>query len=448
MDSVAAREIAALDGLAQAQAVRRGDLSLEEPAEAARSLIAQDNPALNAVTWVADPLAGTVVADGPLMGVPWLLKASLEFPGWPFTSCSRSRRDARGVQAWPLTRACIDAGLVPVGMTGMPEFGLLTTGEPLLSGAVNNPAAPGRSAGGSSSGAAAAVAAGFVPFAHASDAAGSIRIPAANCGVIGFKPSRGANLRARAPHVIDDTLCSDMLIARTMRDIGAAFEIVAVEAGSREAAPLRGLRVGLALHGLDGCAAHPDVASKVREAAQALESAGAIIVEVAQPGDNAAILDAFKTIWIHEGGELADLISAANPGTDLSDLLEPWTLGLARKRESIALASTADAFQQIGLSGLAAGTFFGSHDVLLTPVAQEPPIALGRHAPDRNFEDLWTDFWPFVNFTPTANIAGLASISLPFWGGSEIGPIGVMLTMARGHDRRLLALASELEGRA
>lgn len=444
-----ASEIAALDAVGQAQAVRKGELSPGELVEAAQARIAQDNPALNAVTWTAPEVPAPDTMDGPLAGVPWLLKASLEYPGWPFTSCSRSRMQATGSRAWPFTQACIDAGLVPVGFTGMPEFGLLTTGEPLATGAVNNPAAPGRSAGGSSSGAAAAVAAGFVPLAHASDAAGSIRIPAANCGVIGFKPSRGGNLRARAPHLIDDVLCSDMLITRTMRDMAAAFDVVAASAADSVASVgrgLRGLRVGLAIKGLDGRMADPVVAEKLRGAARDFEQAGAIVEEVEIPGDNPAIIEAFKAVWMHEGGEIADLVSAANPGAAPGDLLEPWTLGLAAARADVTLAQTANAFRQLGLAELAAQAFFQRYDVLLSPVAQEAPIALGRHAPDRAFAELWEDFWPFVNFTPHANIAGLPSITLPFWGGCEDGPIGVMLTTAAASDRALLALCTEIEG--
>lgn len=436
-----------VDGVAMGEAVRDGRVSAHELAQAAIDAIAARDGVLNAVTWTVPVPPVNRDATGPLAGVPWLLKASLEYPGWPFTGCSRSRRDAIGARAWPLTQACIDAGLVPVGLTGMPEFGLLTTGEPLLSGPVDNPRAPGRSAGGSSSGAAAAVAAGYVPLAHASDAAGSIRIPAANCGVIGFKPSRLVNKRARAPHLIDDVLCSDMLIARTMRDISASFDIVAEESDEPATLPLRGLRVGLAAAGLDGREADGDVLAIVRKAASELEAAGAIVDPVAMPGDHAAIARAFQTVWSHEGGEIVDLVSSANPGVPIGELLEPWTIGLAQRRDQVTLRDTTDFFRQVALSEIACAAFFAQYDILLSPVAPEPPIARGRHAPDQPFDELWADFWPFVNHTPLANIAGLPSISLPFWGKAPNGPVGVMATMAQGRDRELLALSRQIEGR-
>jgi amidase len=433
------------DGIATASAIRDGSMTPAEAAAAVRDRVERKDSAINAITCMADdPPPPPASANGPLAGVPWLLKASLEYPGWPFTGCSRSRADAVGARMWPFTKACVDAGLVPVGLTGMPEFGLLTTGEALASGPVVNPLLPGRSAGGSSSGAAAAVAAGYAPLAHASDAAGSIRIPAANCGVIGFKPSRGGNLRARAPHLIDDVLCSDMLIARTMRDVRAAYDIVGTPASNRGIDDFAGLRVGLVLNGLDGLVAQADVTRVAHRAAIALEDRGARVELATAPGDSAAISEAFKTIWLHEGRELTELIEASFPHARPEDLLEPWTRGLAQKCASLPLAATADKFRQFGESERACEAFFGKYDLLLSPVAQERPIALGRHAPDRPFDELWDDFWPFVNFTPLANISGLPSITLPFWDGPE-GPTGAMLTMAQGRDLDLLALSASVE---
>lgn len=433
------------DAISTAAAIQSGEVTVAETAATVRERVEREDGAINAVTWMSDTLVPPPSgAIGPLAGVPWLLKASLEFPNWPFTSCSRARKDVIGQTMWPFARACIEAGLVPVGLTGMPEFGLLTTGEPLASGPVVNPHLPGRSAGGSSSGAAAAVAAGFAPLAHASDAAGSIRIPAANCGVIGLKPSRGGNLRARAPHLIDDVLCSDMLIARTMRDVKAAFDIVGIAQEPRSLSDFRGLKVGLVLHGLDERQADADVVAVIRRAADALDRAGAIVEPARMPGDLPAIGQAFRTIWLHEGRELIEAIAAANPGAALEDLLEPWTLGLAQKCASLPLEATAAMFRQFGESERACRSFFSEYDLLLSPVAQERPIELGRHAPDRPFDELWDDFWPFVNFTPLANIAGLPSITLPFWDGTE-GPTGTMLTMAKGRDLDLLALSSSVD---
>ena len=439
-----ALRIGRLDAHDQAELVARGEVSRAELGEAALLRIAAIDRAVNSVTYAVSE-APEPKGDGLLAGVPYLLKASLEYPGWPMTSCSRSRAGAVGTTAWPFVGALDAAGLVPVGMTAMPEFGLMTSGEPLLTGPVRNPWVPNRSAGGSSTGAAAAVAAGIVPLAHASDAAGSIRIPASCNGVIGLKASRGANLRARAPHVIDDLLCCDGLIARSARDAQWAYEQTRAQGAANVAArPAAGLRIGLCMAGLDGAEPDGDVRDAILAAAQTCLEVGCTVEEAALPVDGAAILRAFQTIWVHEGGEIADLIGAANPGVAPESLLEPWTLSLARRRAALPLDATAAAFAQVALSAAAMTHFFRSYDVMLSPVVPTPPPPIGLLAPEREFEPLWADFWRYTSFTPLANIAGLPAISLPMGMAGGL-PVGAMFTADQGQDRTLLALAAALE---
>jgi amidase len=442
-----ALRLGSLDAHDQAALVAGRELSARELAEAALARIALVDGAVNAVTHVVAPdRLPAAQGAGPLAGVPYLLKASLEYPGWPVTSCSRSRVGAVGRTAYPFVRALDAAGLVPVGMSAMPELGLLTSGEPLLTGAVRNPWSPGHSAGGSSTGAAAAVAAGLVPLAHASDAAGSIRVPASCCGVVGLKASRGGNLRARAPHLIDDLLCSDGLIGRSIRDVAWGFETVRDPASpTAPERPVSQLRVALCLAGLDGATAAPDVAAAVRRAATACAELGLAVDELsALPVNGAAVLDAIRTIWLHDGGEIVDLVAAGNPGVAIDDLLEPWTLGLAERRRSLTLADTAAALAQVEASARALAALHHRYDVLLTPVTATPPPPLGTLAPTREFDALWDALWRYTNATPLANIAGAPSISLPL--GSAGGlPVGVMATAAAGADRTLLALGRALE---
>jgi amidase len=442
-----ALRLGALDAHDQAALVAGRQVTTRELAEAALTRIALVDGAVNAVTHtVAPDRLPEVRGTGPLAGVPYLLKASLEYPGWPVTSGSRARADAIGRTAYPFVQELDAAGLVPVGMSAMPEFGLLTGGEPMLTGPVRNPWSPGHSAGGSSTGAAAAVAAGLVPLAHASDAAGSIRVPAACCGVVGLKASRGGNLRARGPHLIDDLLCSDGLIGRSIRDVAWAFETVRDPAAPiAPERPVAGLRVALCLTGLDGVTAAPDVAAAVRLAATACAELGLAVGELpALPVNGPAVLDAFRTIWVHEAGEIVDLVAAGNPGVAIDGLLEPWTLGLAERRRSLRLADTAAALAQVEASAVALGALHHHYDVLLTPVTATPPPPLGVLAPTRDFDGLWEAFWGYTNVTPLANIAGVPAISLPL-GSADGLPIGVMATAAADADRTLLALGRALE---
>lgn len=442
-----ALRIGALDAHDQGALLARGELSQGELIEAALARIDNVDVNVNAVTYVdrAAPARATP-GSGPLAGVPYLLKASLEYPGWPMTSCSRARAGATGRTAYPFVRALDGAGLVPVGMTAMPEFGLLTGGEPMLTGAVRNPWAPGHSAGGSSTGAAAAVAAGLVPLAHASDAAGSIRVPAACCGVVGLKSTRGANLRARAPHVIDDLLCCDGLIGRSVRDVAWGFETtLAPAAGLADARPAGGLRVALCLIGLDGEAPSATVRDATIAAARLCADLGCIVEEATLPVDGEAVIAAFKTIWLHEGGEIADLVAAAYPATPLEALLEPWTLGLATRRHALALLDTGAAFAQVADSAGALARLFERYDVVLSPVTSTPPPVLGTFDPAGDFATLWDAFWRYTSFTPLQNIAGTPAITLPLGMSDDGRRIGAMFAAGVGQDRTLLTLAAALE---
>ncbi len=436
-----------LDAHDQGALVARGELSPRELIEAALMRIDSVDGDINAVTHVdRDAPARVVEASDPLAGVPYLLKASLEYPGWPMTSCSRARAGAIGRTAYPFVQALDAAGLVPVGMTAMPEFGLLTGGEPMLTGAVRNPWAPGHSAGGSSTGAAAAVAAGLVPLAHASDAAGSIRVPAACCGVIGLKSSRGANLRARAPHVIDDLLCSDGLIGRSVRDVAWGHARTLAPGNTlAEAKPVAGLRVAVCMTGLDGKEPEESVRDATIAAGRLCAELGCIVEEAKLPVAGDAVMAAFQTIWLHEGGEIGDLVAAANPSAPLHTLLEPWTLGLAERRHALPLADTGAAFAQVAAAARGLDAFFGRYDIALSPVTSTPPPPLGTFDPAGDFATLWAAFWRYTTYTPLQNIAGTPAITLPLTTRAGEPPIGTMFAAAAGQDRTLLALAAALE---
>lgn len=207
-------------------------------------------------------------------------------------------------------------------MSTMPEFGLNTVGEALLYGPTRNPWDITRSAGDSSTGSAAVVAAGLVPLATGSDAGGSIRIPASNCGIIGFKPSRGWNVRARAYNLVDDILCSDGLFGRSMRDTSwAARMLRAFEAARSTSKPLR---IALDFAGMDGTGPSPEVRAVILRAAKLCEDLGHRVEERSQPYDRAALRAGFTSLWDYLGGEIVD-----HYGTRATEVLEPWTLGSA-----------------------------------------------------------------------------------------------------------------------
>jgi len=436
--------IARLDGHGQAELVRRGEVSPEAPVEAAIARIEAVDGALNALAVRAFDHARAAAARvdraAAMAAVPYLLKASLEYPGFPCEAGSRAKKGEVASRAFPLVQTLDRAGMVPVGMSTMPEFGLNASGEALLYGPTGNPWDVARSSGGSSSGAGAAVAAGLVPFATASDAGGSIRIPASNCGIIGFKPSRGWNVRARAYNLVDDILCSDSLYGRSMRDTGWAARQLRPAAKGAAMPAGRRLRIALDLKGMDGAGPDAEVEAVVRRAAALCETLGHRVEETAQPIDRAGLRTGFTTLWDYLGGETVD-----HYGERASEVLEPWTLGLAERRGRVTPELLAEALAQIDRASAALAGFHERFDVVLSPVTASVPPLLGHLAPTRPADELFDALFGYVNYTPLHNMTGTPSISLPLFPGESGLPVGAMFSAAQGGDELLLGLGEELE---
>jgi amidase len=443
--------LARLDAHGQAALVRQGEIAPDALVEAAILRIEDLDGSLHCVTYRAFDHARSAVKTvdpaAAMAGVPVLLKASLSYPGFPQTSCSRAKKDVVATHAYPFARRLDAAGLVPVGMSAMPEFGLLCSGEALLTGPALNPWNAKRTAGGSSTGAAIAVAAGLVPVAHASDAAGSIRVPAGNCGVVGFKPSRGWNVRARAHHLIDDLLCNDSLMARSVRDVAWGLRLERPEALATPPAARRPLRIALDLAGMGG-QPDADVAALIEEAARICAGLGHQVGIASTPIDRPAIRAAILTLWPYLGGELVDFYGALRPDVPIGDLLEPWTLGLAEKREEIEPFALADAYKAIVIGEQALATFHERWDVVLSPVTRNPPLPLGAMAPTQPFDRLWNTLFDYVDYTPIHNLLGVPSVTLPLGMTADGLPVGSLFSAAQGQDELLLTLAAEIEAAA
>jgi len=222
-------ELSTMDATAQAELVQRKELTPLELVDAAIARIERVNPTLNAVIipLYEDARAAAVSPDlpeGPFRGVPFLLKdIGAMQKGQPYYMGNRALRDAdfRSPVDTPLGARFRAAGLITIGKTNLPEFGMQSTTQPLAFGASHNPWALDRSTSGSSGGSCAAVAAGLVPVAHANDGGGSIRLPAAWCGLVGLKPSRG-----RISDPLDTLIVCELAVSRTVRDVAAVLDAV------------------------------------------------------------------------------------------------------------------------------------------------------------------------------------------------------------------------------
>ena len=440
-------EIGRLDAHDQAALVRRGDVSARELCESAIARIEALDKALNVITH-RDYDAALVRAGraaGPMAGVPWLLKDGLDYRGMPNRSASRLHRDAApGDIDFPFTRALDDGGLVALGKTNAPEFGLLPTTEPLLYGAARNPWATERSPGGSSGGAAIAVATGMVPLAHAADGGGSIRIPASCCGLIGLKPGRGATRRARAPHLMEDLLACDMLLARSVRDVEWAMGMVAANALTPVPRRDKGLRIAVVTTNLNGDQPHPDVLASTLRSARLCEELGHHVFEAPPPYDGPAVMVAFKAIWAYLARDVLQS-ARARFGAAADTAVEPWTLGLGEWAAGAAIDDVDHLFRAIEGARRALDSAFGDADVILSPVLGLPALRIGELAPDADFDHIMQLMFDYVSYTPLHNLTGHPAMSLPIQPGPDGVPIGTMFAARRGGEPLLLELARQLE---
>ena len=458
------KDFADYDGLALAQLVRNRDIKPSELLEAAIERIERHNPKLNAVVYKAyDEARATAQAalpDGPFKGVPFLIKdLGVRVKGWPRTSASRfACVDADQSDSELITRYR-GAGMVLVGKTNTPEFGIpgVTTSARL--GPCRNPWNPDQISGGSSGGAAAAVAAGMTPLAHASDGLGSIRIPAACCGLVGMKTTRDRN-----PNGVHDSdraigFSVDHVVTRTVRDSAAMLDATGYpEPTSPYAAPAKErpyfeevsrnpgrLRIAWSSETPRGKPIDPEVQAAIERTAETLAKLGHDV-------RNEGLGIDYRALYRAQG-----LVSAANfaagikrwveiKGREPGDDIE----GLAQRAYAAGKAiSGMDAmwgWQQLRLMNRQILAKFVDWDVYLTPVLCTPPPRvdyLDTLMPDlKEFDRRQADTF---GYTPPFNMTGQPSLSLPLWQSQSGLPIAMMFTAKYADEATLYRLAGQLE---
>jgi amidase len=446
----------ALDGVGLAQLIEKGEISRQEAAQAAIHVIECRNPELNAVIMrnidSADlpPVMGEASA---LRGVPFLLKdVNLYSADMPTTFGSAY---FRGEQAKP-DSVMVDrwrrGGLTILGKTNTPEFAAEFVTEPSAYGNTINPAAPDLTVGGSSGGAAAAVAAGMVPIAHATDLGGSIRIPAACCGVFGFKPTAGLNPTGPYFSEIAGGLNSDHVITRTVRDSAASLDITAdsrPEGGSFLEGlkqPLQKIVIGICDTDTSGNPCGPDQQQALRETTRLLAEMGHDLVEYRYP-DGLSADDWFDYLWVFDIVRLVEERAHRIGRDPTTEELEPLTWHLIEK----ARRGGASAYEQAQSARKAYNArYLGSMqhvDVLVTPTLAQNPPPVGTLA-FSNFGDV--DAWGragygFAPFSIPSNISGQPSASCPYFRNSDRLSIGVQISGKPKDDLLVLQLCSDLE---
>ncbi|MFD9888135.1 amidase [Amycolatopsis sp. NPDC059027] len=460
-------EFAWLDATAQADLVRRGEVTPRELLDAAIARIERLDGELNAVVSTRfEQARREVAADGPFRGVPMLLKDFLcHTAGDPVHGGMRvlRERDWRAPADSHLATRLRAAGFVFCGRTNTPELATSITTEPLASGATRNPWDPTRSPGGSSGGSAVAVATGMVPVAHGNDMAGSIRIPASACGLVGLKPSRARTSLGPQFGEYWGQVTHEHVLTRSVRDTAAVLDAIAGAApGDPYTAPppVRPyreevgadpgqLRVGFRTTAPGtGEAAHADSVAAVEHAAHLLESLGHRVEPTA-----AAALDApgmFDTMPALLAAVVTWELDAWSQrlGEQLpSSVLEPMNAMLAEAGRSVTATQwlagmTASQQWARGVAAL----WDGELDLLLTPTMPAPPAKLGELAPDaKPPEELIAGVGQTAAFTAPFNITGQPAISLPLRWNAEGLPTGVQLVAAQNREDVLIRVAAQLE---
>lgn len=448
-----ANDLAALDAVETAARIKSGEISAAEAVEAAIARAEALEPEINAIAFKrfdrARDLAAT--ASGPWAGVPTFVKDLDDVTGEPSGFGSRAFPGYKGKAQTPLIDAYLGLGVVSLGKSTTPEFGLTATTEPLSTGKTRNPWNTDYSTGGSSGGAAALVAAGVVPVAHASDGGGSIRIPAACCGTVGLKVSKLRYPDARDDPVGPIGLSVHGVQSRTVRDTAAVLAAMETPPEKSGLAPVglvvgparRRLRIRMFTAGAAGRPVDPEVVAATEAAARLCEDLGHSVDAFAIPFDQ-EIEDAFLLYWAAMAHAIVTTWESVTRLKRNGLVFEPLTLGLVEHFEARRDRLPA-AIARLEAVRPEYDALFERADVLLSPVIAAPPAKLGWLDVRVEFKEALERLLNYAQFTGLYNIVGAPAISLPLAMSNAGLPIGVMVGGKVGDEKTLLEFSYEIE---
>ena len=462
-------ELVGYDALGLAELVRTKEVQPIELVDLAIARIEALNPKLNAIVTPmyaeARKAALGPIPGGPFHGVPFLVKdLGARVAGVRMTSGSKALAGFVPDSDSELVIRHRRAGLLAVGKTNTPEFGLTPTTEPELFGPARNPWDLGRTTGGSSGGSAAAAAARIVPLAHANDGGGSIRIPASCCGIFGLKPTRARNPLGPDVGDVMSGLVVEHAVSLSVRDSAALLDATAgQDAGAPYAAPPKArpfldevsaepgrLRIAFSTKRPDGTEVHPDCAAAVTEAASLLESLGHRVEEASPPVDAVAAQEAFAAIWWSGTASTIELLAGLFGHPPEREMYEPLTWETYWRGKAIPAWRYLHAVAQMHALGRLMARFHEKYELWLTPCLGEPPPKLGELQPSDSGDSLDFDahlrkVFDFVPFTGLANMTGQPAMSVPLYWNKAGLPIGVHFFAPFGEEATLFRVAGQLE---
>lgn len=449
------------DATGLAQRLRRRQVSNAEVTEAAIRRARKVEPELNSVVTEhydqamdaarrldREPPGGN---PGFFRGVPTFIKDNLNVAGLPTRHGSAAIPSSKAMHTSPFAQQMLVQGYVCLGKSSMPEFGFNATTEPAHALPTRNPWNLSYSTGASSGGSAALVAAGVVPVAHANDGGGSIRIPAACCGLVGLKPTRGRLVDNDAVHSLPINIISDGIVSRSVRDTANFLAEAELWFQSPKLPPVgriegpsgRQLRIGLVLDSINGHRTDDVTRKAVEDTARHLERLGHQVVPVAVPVSE-SFPDDFALYWaLLAFGVKANGHKLLNPEFD-KHRVDGLTNGLAKMFKS-NFWRLPGALWRLRRSTRDYARAMTGYDAVLTPVLGHTTPPLGHLSPDVPFETLFERLTRYVNFTPLANATGAPAISLPAALTDDNLPVSVQLMGKHGGESTLLDLAYALE---
>ncbi|MBI5064470.1 MAG: amidase [Desulfatitalea sp.] len=474
------------DALGLAELVRNHEISPTELCEEAIARIERANPRLNAVILPlfeqARAAAKGPLREGPFAGVPFLIKDLLSaYRGVPLTMGCKAYKNYVPDFDSELMRRYKATGLIILGKTNTPEFGLMGVTEPELHGPTRNPWNPRHTPGGSSGGSAAAVAAGMVPMASGGDGGGSIRIPAACCGLFGLKPTRFRTPSGPAYGPIWQGAAVEHVLTRSVRDSAAMLDATnGADVGASCVIPKPerpyaeeigrdpgSLRIAFTRRSPLGKAMHPECVQAVADAARLLQSLGHTVREVEPQIDGVALAKSYFTMYMGESAaDVAEIGKYLGRKARPGDVEAPtWALNLLG--QAFSAGEFVSAIRQWNTFARRMGTFLTEHDLYLTPTTAFPPVAIGELKPKPAeqiamrvantlrlgrlmrlsgiADKVAIESLAKTPFTQLANVTGLPAMSVPLHWTADGLPIGVQFIARFGDEAALFRLAAQLE---
>jgi amidase len=445
-----------IDAVETARRLKSGEISVLKNLEQTIINCEKLNPKLNAiVTKTYDEALDLAKSDMKNMlfgGLPFAVKDLNDYHNTPTMRGSRAYKNSPSFEQSLYLKKIDTMGILSIGKTQTPEFGLTASTEPLLSGPVHNPWNLDHNSGGSSGGSAAMVASGILKIAHANDGGGSIRIPAACCGLIGLKTSRGRLIRPNAKRDPRTDISVQGVLSRTMRDTAVFLSALEDEQSGLPSMGLvvdanrRRLKIAYCLDSFNGSKIDDEVKMTVYKTAKMLKKLGHSVELFTPKIDAQKIEDSFMLLWAAGAANAVGEWSKNTKTPPSPEFFEPWTLFLAQKFQN-----NKDNFPQAleilgGLQKDFKNIFLPKYDVFLSPVVATTAPKIGYLSPaidpQIHYERV-LQFAPF--FTAIMNASGAPAISLPMGFSSKKMPIGVQIAAQIGDEKTLLELGFELE---